>query len=124
VGLALRKGVSVAGRGQTFTVHVDVEPIVSERRFEAVPVLVRSAGYVTGGGPVVVTLSGPEEELGKIDADVVSLMVYVPEGYAEAGGEARHGKGPGLRYEVVHGGGDAVRVLGVEPDRVPIVRKE
>ncbi len=124
VGLALRKGVSVTGKGKAFTVHVDVEPIVTERRFEGVPVLVRDGAYVASTQSVAVELAGPEEELANIDAGVVSVMVYLPEGYVEAAGEARHGKGNGPRYEVVHGGSEAVKVQGVEPDRIAIVRKE
>ncbi len=124
VGLALRKGIAVAGKGQAFTVHVDVEPIVTERRFEGVPVLVRDGAYVASTQSVAVQLAGPEEELSNIDAGVVSVMVYLPEGYADAAGEARHGKGNGPRYEVVHGGSEAVKVQGVEPDRIAIIRKE
>ena len=124
VGLALRKGVGLAGKGQSFVVHVDVEPVITERRFESVPVLVRDAAYAASTEAVSVLLAGPEEELGKIDAGLVSVMVYLPEGFAEGGGQARHGKGSGPRYEVVHGGGEAVRVQGVEPDRIGFVRKE
>ncbi|MBM4390282.1 MAG: hypothetical protein FJ090_04100 [Deltaproteobacteria bacterium] len=124
VGLALRKGVALAGKGHAFTVHVDVEPIVTERRFEGVPVLVRDGAYVASTQSVAVQLAGPEEELAGIDAGVVSVMVYLPDGYGEAAGEARHGKGNGPRYEVVHGGSEAVKVQGTEPDRIAIVRKE
>lgn len=124
VGLALKKGVEPAGAGKRFTAHVDVEPIIAERTFAEVPVTVREPGWGTAVERVTVKLSGPEEAISGLQPEEVSVVVRVPEGYTGPGGEARAGRTEGLRFEVIQGGGDQVRVVDVSPATIPVTRKE
>lgn len=124
VGLALRKGIDQAGVSTRFTVHVDVEPIVIERTFDAVPVLVRDALWSSATASVSVVLSGPQESLAAMSTDDVSVMVHIPDGYAGTSAQVRFGKSTGAHLEVVQSGGDAIKVLGVSPDSVLVSRKE
>ncbi len=124
VGLALGKGMTPAGRAAGFTVHVDVEAVQSTRRFESVPVLIRDAQWSSPQAEVAVVLEGPEETLRNMEPDEVSLMVNVPRGLESKTAEARRGRTGGVRYEVVHGGGEQVRVTSVEPATIALQRKE
>ncbi|GDX81243.1 hypothetical protein LBMAG42_30540 [Deltaproteobacteria bacterium] len=124
VGLALRKGIDQAGVATRFSVHVDVEPIVVERTFDVVPVLVRDAAWTTATAAVSVVLSGPQEPLSEMSADDVSVMVHIPESFEGASAQVRFGKGTGAHLEVVQSGGDAIKVLSVSPDSVLVTRKE
>lgn len=124
IGLSLKKGITLAGTPPRFTAHIDVEPIITERTFAEVPVLVRDAGWTAGVERMSVALSGPAEALGGLGADEVSVMVYVPDDFAGNTGEARAGRTDGLRFEVVHGGGDAVEVESWTPAVIPVTRKE
>ncbi|MFZ5480335.1 MAG: CdaR family protein [Myxococcota bacterium] len=122
VGLAVKKGqLTVSGAG-TVAVSVDVEPAVDVRTFERVPVMVRDANYATDVGEVTVKIRGPLEQIGEIDPEEVNVLVHVPEGFAAPSGEARPGD-EGLRYQVVHPGGDKVEVIEVKPATIPVVRK-
>ncbi|MFN7142429.1 MAG: CdaR family protein [Myxococcota bacterium] len=124
VGLAVKKGQLTPTRAERFTVAVKVEPIVKERAFEAVPVLLRNAeDYVVSAEDVRVTLAGPVERLNAIDPEQVSVVVHVPEGFDAPTGDARRGRGEGLRYEVVQPAGEAVSVVDVSPERIPVTRK-
>ncbi len=124
VGLAVKKGQLTPTRAESFVVAVKVEPILEKRVFDAVPVLVRDAdAYTAAATAVRVTLAGPLDRLDDIDPDDVSVVVHVPDGYAAAGGDARRGRGEGLRYEVVQPAGEAVSVVDVSPDRIPVMRK-
>lgn len=124
VGLAVKKGQLTPTRSERFVVAVKVEPIVKERAFESVPVLLRNAeDYTVAAEDVRVTLAGPVEKLNAIDPEQVSVVVHVPEGFDAPTGDARRGRGEGLRYEVVQPGGEAVSVVDVSPERIPVTRK-
>lgn len=120
VGLGVREGQLTPTAPTHYSVQVDLEPVLKQRTFDQVPVMVRGAGYVSGIDRVAVTLEGPADQLDAADPGEVSVMVFVPEGWAEAQGEARQGKGAGLRYEVLRTGGTDVKVLEVVPASIPV----
>lgn len=122
VGLAVRQGQLAPTSPVTFTVTVDLEPVVKQRRFEDVPVLVRTEGWVATAETVGVTLQGPSATIDEIDPDEVSVVVLVPDGYAPEAGLATRTRGAGPRYEVVHPGGDPVEVVDVQPQKIPVIR--
>ncbi len=124
VGLALGKGITPAGLAVGFTVHVDVEAVHGTRRFESVPVLIRDALWASPLSEVAVVLAGPEETLRGLEPEQVSVMVNVPRPLDARTTEARRGRSSGARFEVVHGGGETVRVESVEPAVIPLQRKE
>lgn len=115
VGLDLPKGRVTLVRAQAFLVNVEVEPTVVERRVDAVPVLVRDERYRTTTREVSVVLQGPEDRLKAVDPAAVSVVVYLPQGWALSSGEATLGAPEGPRFEVVHPGGDEVGVRSVSP---------
>jgi YbbR domain-containing protein len=124
VGLGVKKGQLTPTHETPFVVAVAVEPVMKERAFDTVPVLLRDGGgYTSGASTVALTLKGPAERIDAIRPDDVSIMVYVPDGYSAATGIAQLGRGDGLRYEVVQPGGDEVSVLEVTPNRIPVVRR-
>jgi YbbR domain-containing protein len=124
VGLALPKGIAAVGRTPSFMVHVAVEAVQTSRRFETVPVLIRDGDWTSPVTEVSVVLAGPEEALTALASDEVSVMVNLPQGQEGLTAEARRGRSKGARYEVVHGGGELVRVESVEPEVISLVRKE
>ena len=119
VGLALKKGTITLARPTPLVVKADIEAVLEERRFISVPVVVRAtAAWQVAPAVVTVTLRGPPEALGKVETEDVSVLVYVPdpqEGSTQEGpSEVRLGT-YGLRFEVVHPGGDELTVGTVEP---------
>ena len=79
--------------------------------------------FLTGAQSVKVTLAGPVDRLNAIDPEEVSVLVHVPDGWNGNAGEARRGRGEGLRYEVVQPAGEVVSVVGVTPERIPVERR-
>lgn len=124
VALDLRKGRLTVPRGEDFVVKVRVEAVSKERRIEGVPVRGPEGG---GWGPatptVAVLLSGPADKVDALGPEEVWVRLSVPAEGVEEGAEARPGEGPGPRYEVVHPGGDAVVVRGVDPATLPLERR-
>lgn len=119
VGLGVKKGQLLFSKDRGFVVKVAVEAVTKERRLDDVPVVVRGdASRVVGVSTVQVLLSGPVDQLDALDPEEVSVLLYVPDG-VEAG-VARAGEGPGLRFEVVHPGGEHVRVVSVTPAEIPV----
>ncbi|MSQ03271.1 MAG: YbbR-like domain-containing protein [Myxococcales bacterium] len=121
VGLGLRKGL-VATRQARYVVHVDVEPIIVERQFDFVPVVVQSAGWTSVSPAVSLVLTGPQEAIDAVGAGAVSVVVTVPPGRTGSVAEARRTRGEGVRYEVLHGAGETVRVVSVEPATLKLQR--
>ena len=122
VGLEVKKGQIALARPTPLTVTVEVAAVLDERRFEAVPVLVRNPGdWVTSVTTVAVTLAGPSEVVAGMRAESLSVLVYVPDGFTGEG-EARRG-GDGLRFEVVHPGGESVRVSQINPEAISVRTK-
>lgn len=122
VALALPKGLR-ASRVERFVVRVDVEAVITERRFDAVPVAVRQEGWRPVAPTVSVLLAGPEEEIAALDATQVTVLVDVPVTRG-ATVVARRGRSDGVRYEVAHGGSAAVKVVDVDPTAIELVRAE
>ncbi len=119
VGLDVKKGQIGLARPTPVSVSVEVVPVEDERRFEAVPVVVRSPGsWSTSATTMAVTLTGPSEAIAGLAADRLSVLVYLPEGFSGEG-EARRG-GSGLRFDVVHPGGESVKVSKVEPEVIVV----
>lgn len=124
VGLAVKKGQLTPTRAERFLVAVQIAPIVERRVYDNVPVALRGAeGYTLGAPSVRVTLAGAADRLTSVDPDEVTVVVTVPEGWDAPTGEARRGRGEGLRYEVVQPGGEALSVVDVTPERIPVQRK-
>lgn len=107
-----------------YTVSVRVAAVEKVRRFESVPVLLRGGnGWEAELAAVTVELYGPVDRVDGVAADQLSVLVYVP---AELDGEtarARRTEGSGLRFEVVHPGGDQIAVRSVEPAVIPLRRR-
>lgn len=119
VALALKKGQISLVRPTPVNVTVEVMAVVEERRFEAVPVMIRSGeAWVASAEVATVTLTGPNGSLAEIAADSLSVLVYLPEGFSGEG-DARLG-GSGLHFDVVHPGGDEVRVTLVQPEVIHV----
>lgn len=123
VGLAVRQGQLAPTSPVTFTVTVDLEPVVRQRRVEDVPVIVRTEGWVATASRVAVTLQGPATTIEQLDPDEVSVVVSVPDGYAPEAGLATRGREGGPRFEVLHAGGDQVEVVDVQPPKIPVMRE-
>lgn len=124
VGLKLRNGLSATAKGARFTVHVDIEAVVDQRTFLAVPVVMRRGDYVPETTAVEVVLTGPTDVIATLQPDQLSVMVYLPDGFAEPTAVVRRGKTDGPHFEVMHGAGDEVTVLDVEPGTLTIRQRE
>lgn len=120
VGLDLQSRRLSMARAQAFTVTVEVEATEVERTFAAVPVLVRSEAWTSPVRTVAVTLTGPPERVQGLGEDELSVVVVVPDDFAGPTGEARRGGRTGLRFEVIHTGGNGVEVTGTEPATIPV----
>jgi len=64
---------------RTVEVQVQVDPIMSTREFDEVPVLVSETGWTANLASTSVTLTGPVLDLGAIAGDQVSVILQVPE---------------------------------------------
>lgn len=122
VALDLRKGLR-STRTERFVVRVDIEAVITERRFDAVPVVVRGEGWNAAVATVSVLLAGPEEEIGALDPGQLSVVVDVP-AVRGATAEARRGRAEGPSYEVMHGGSAALKVADVDPPTIKLQRAE
>jgi hypothetical protein len=122
VGLALRAGQLTPTGPTAFTVAVDIERIVIERTFASVPLAVRDG---VPGAPSVavasVVLEGPEAILAGMAEDAVRVWIEAPEGTEPR--MARFGASEGARLTIEQPGGDAVRVVRIEPAEVALERK-
>lgn len=67
------------GEPQRIRVKVDIEPVIVERTFEEVPVMVRGAGWTTATQTTRLTLRGPQEAVGGIRADKVAVVLSAPD---------------------------------------------
>lgn len=105
------------GSPRRVRVSVDIEPVIVERTFEAVPVMLRGAPEWTSTvDKVRLTLRGPQEAVGGIRADRVAVVLTPPQDDAS---EAR------LDLSWSPDGADGVRVEHDGPaDQVQVVRLE
>jgi YbbR domain-containing protein len=124
VGLALRPGQVVADGPAVFTVTVDVEPVIGERRIEGAPVEVSDARYAAAVATAAVVLAGPASALNAIDAANVRVRIVMPDGFDGAGAIAAVlGADDGPRVIVDHGGGEQIRAARLEPETLTLERK-
>ncbi len=122
--LSLGKGVEQVGGAGRFVVRIAVEPILTERTFAAVPVLVRDAAWSTETSSVSVLVNGPQALLDGMNDDSVSVMVHVLEPNLGATALVRYGRKTLNYLEVVGASGEDVKVVSVTPDSVLVTRKE
>lgn len=123
VELELPRAVGLVA-GTELTAVVSVVPELERRTFSAVPVVAwQQSGWTTEPGTVEVILEGPAEALAKVPADEVVAFVHLPDTPDRARYEAPWGPKEGVRLRVLHGVGDAVEVVRVEPARVEVVRR-
>lgn len=122
--LSLRKGIEQVGGVGRFVVRIDVEPILTERTFAAVPVLVRDAAWSTETATVSVLVNGPQALLDGMSDEGVSVMVHIQDPDAGATALIRYGRRTMNYLEVVGAAGEDVRVVSVTPDSVLVTRKE
>lgn len=120
VGLDIKDGIKPT-HGATVAVVVDVEEVRKTRRMEGVPVVLADDGrFEIGVSQVTVTVSGQDAALGALGPQSLTVRVVVPTDYDGRAGEVPPGT-QGLHYTVEHP--DDVEVLGVEPERLPLIAK-
>lgn len=125
VGLALKQaGVSLAeGAPERVKVRIDVEPVMVERTFEDVPVLVRAAGWKAEPTSIRVTLKGPQESIGSIAAGSVSVLLHPPDDARDGRAELSWKVGETDQVEVRHDGpAEGIEVARLEPRRFKLER--
>jgi YbbR domain-containing protein len=122
--------IGLAVRGRTLTprsrnpvkVHIDVEPIFTERAFPAVPVLVRTPGWKVEPATAALVLRGTKRDLEALKPDEVNVVVSLPEPLPPPAAE---GVAPGLdlswsaesrTVRVIHtGSAEAIQVGELSP---------
>ncbi len=106
------------------TAHVKVVPEVERRVVAEVPVVVwQRSGWVADPAAVEVTLEGPAVAVAKVQDEEVVAFAHLPDPADRPSYEAPWGPKEGVRLRVLHGGGDAVQVVRVEPARVEVRRR-
>ncbi len=111
------------GSPRRVKVAVRVEPVIVERTFEDVPVMVRGPGWRVEPSAARVTLRGPQEAIGGIQMDRVAVVLDSP-GNGDGDGRVdltwRSEETEGIR--VTHDGpADQVEVARVDPRRFRLV---
>jgi hypothetical protein len=102
-------------------VVVDVEAEVMNREFPAAPVEVwRLAGWTCTPQTVKVVLEGPAAAVTEIAEQDVVVFAHLPDAPDRTVYEAPFGPTEGTRLRVLHGGGDEVRAVSVEPNVVRV----
>lgn len=120
VGLGVKKGQLTPTVPGPFVVAVEIEAIIEERTFEAVPVVIDGAGVVAEGSRRMrLALSGAVEALDALDAGELEVVVHVPEG-TTLPVDVRRGA-EGLRWELVQPEGSALEIVDTNP---PVLRVE
>jgi YbbR domain-containing protein len=114
VGLGVKKGQLTPTTPGSFVVAVEIEAIIEERMFEAVPVVIDGAGVLAEGSRRSrLVLSGSVEALDGLDKGELQVVVHVPAGTALPTDVRR---GPeGLRWEVVQPEGSALEIVDASP---------
>lgn len=101
--------------------RIEVVSKVEQRRIEEVPVFVRGApDWTATPATVTVLLEGPVARLGDVDADEVAAFVHLPDPADRPRYEAWFGPDEGARVEVMHEGGDDVKVLAIAPPSIVV----
>ncbi|MEL6342677.1 MAG: CdaR family protein [Myxococcota bacterium] len=108
-------------------VTVDVEPLMSEKSFNAVKVMITEEGWLASPDTISVRLRGPVEALRRVDGSELAVLARVPEGLSEEAVNLQ------LRYaastaqaglEIINKGPDSIEVSEVSPSRIVLNRKE
>lgn len=126
--LAITDPVIDLARGEPsrIRVTVDIEPVIVERTFEEIPVMVRGAGWTTPTQTARLTLRGPQESVGSIRADRVAVVLSPPDGTSiEAGAlDLSWSSDASAGIRVDHDGPtDLVEVARIEPRRFRLERE-
>lgn len=122
VALSVVRGGTVRlTRPGPVTVAVRVASTLRARKLEGVPVVVRGDRYAASVPSVDVTVEGPEAAIAALRPDAVSVMVFVPDEFAEVAADAAYGTdaAAGLRFEVL-GLGAPVHVASVVPPQIHV----
>jgi len=120
VELDLPRSVALVS-DEVIRVVVDVEPKVVRREISAAPVDVwRLSGWTCIPDTVRVVLEGPTAQINEIGEDDVVVFAQLPDPPDRTEYEAPFGPTEGPRLRVLHGGGDEVRAVSVEPNVVRV----
>lgn len=123
VDVDLPRSVTVAG-GARLEAIISVVPVKERRALNAVPVMVwQQTGWVARPETVEVTLEGPAAALARVAQDEVVAIVHLPDQPDQSSYEAAWGPRDGVRLRVLHGAGDAVEVVRMDPPRVVVERR-
>ena len=105
---------------QIYTVSINIEPIIAQRTFNAVPVMARAEGWRTQPSTAVVILSGPAVDMRDLTADRISVQAHLPNptpvGRPLSVSFDPGNEGQGL--EVVHQGSTEIEVVSIAPSVV------
>lgn len=107
------------------TVTIDTEPILSQRTFEDVPVMVRGEGWRSDTTAVRVVLLGPIADVRAIDSTRVSVVAHVPEpppGVTPFALQHTSGQS-GLGLEVLHGGSEDIEIIEMAPMIINLLKE-
>jgi hypothetical protein len=70
-----------------------------------------------------VTFEGPQDEVRRLGSQNVVAFVHLPEPADRGRYEAWFGPQDGVRVRVLHAGGGEVKVIGVQPPTIAVVRQ-
>jgi YbbR domain-containing protein len=120
VELDLPPGVFQAGDAK-IAAQVEVLSRIERREVSDVPIFVRGSDrYAPAPGSLTVSLEGPAAALAGLDAGRMAAFVVLPPTAEKARYEAWLGPRGGVRVEVLHGGGDSVKVTAIAPPSVVV----
>ncbi len=121
--LDLPRSVSVVD-GIGVSARISVVPELERRTLSAVPILVwQQAGWVAQPSSLEVTLEGPAAAIAAVSVEDVVAFAHLPDAPDRAAYEALWGPKQGVRLRVLHGAGDAVVTVRVEPAKVEVIRR-
>ncbi|MBW1877616.1 MAG: hypothetical protein JRI25_01650 [Deltaproteobacteria bacterium] len=120
VELDLPRSVALVS-DEVIRVVIDIDPRVVDREFTAAPVDVwRLSGWTCTPETVTVVLEGPAAAMAEIAEEDVVVFAHLPDPPDRSEYEAPFGPTEGTRLRVLHGGGDEVRAVSVEPSVVRV----
>ncbi len=125
VPLAIKERTVAPVGERSVQVRVEVEEIQAERTFQEVPVLVRAPGWICLQETVEVKFGGPVNEMSKLQADQVSLILDLPPDTPEDAEEVEVEYSPGDdggAVQITYMGSKAVEVLSLSPARFLLTR--
>ena len=98
-------------------VTIDLEPILSERTFEGVPVMVRGEGWESDTPAIRLVLLGPIADVRAIDSTRVSIVAHLPDPPPGVTPYPIHytPDNSSVGLEVLHGGSSEITVIEINP---------